>query len=204
MKNPKYSDKVFLNCPFDSKYTPIFRAIIFTVFDCGYYPCCAMEEDNGAHVRIEKIYRLIKECKYGIHDISRTTLDRKTKLPRFNMPLELGIFLGAKKYGSRSDKNKNCLILDKDKFRFQIFLSDISGQDIRSHGDDPNNAIEPVRNWLSSASRRSTIPGAMEIRKRYRKFQKDLPMMCKELKLGVSKLTYNEYATIASEWLKRN
>jgi hypothetical protein len=195
---------VFVNCPFDKAYTPIFRAIIFTIFDCGYYPRCALEGEDSGQVRIDKIYKLIKECKYGIHDISRTKLDRATKLPRFNMPLELGIFLGAKRFGDSNDKKKNCLILDSEKYRFQAFISDISGQDIRSHGDDVTKTVESVRNWLSNVSKRSTIPGGGEIKRRYSKFQKDLPNMCKVLKLNVSKLTYKDYATIASEWLSLN
>ncbi len=49
-------------------------------------------------------------------------------LPRFNMPLELGIFLGAKRFGSQKQKQKNGLILDREKYRYQSFCSDIAGQ----------------------------------------------------------------------------
>ena len=38
-------------------------------------------------------------------------LDEETCLPRFNMPLELGVFLGAKRY-EKNQKRKSCL-LDK-------------------------------------------------------------------------------------------
>lgn len=43
------------------------------------------------------------------------------------MPLELGTFLGAKHFGSEIQKKKTCLILDKEKFRYQKFISDIAG-----------------------------------------------------------------------------
>ncbi len=33
-----YRDSVFINCPFDDEYDPIFRAIIFTVAVCGLVP----------------------------------------------------------------------------------------------------------------------------------------------------------------------
>ena len=49
---------------------------------------------------------MIADCRYGIHDISRTELDRDSGLPRFNMPLELGIFLGAKRFGAEEQKRK--------------------------------------------------------------------------------------------------
>jgi hypothetical protein len=59
--------------------------------------------------------------------------DRKSKLPRFNMPLELGVFLGASELGDKKQKKKRCLILDKKKYRYQKFISDLAGHDIESH-----------------------------------------------------------------------
>jgi hypothetical protein len=63
-------------------------------------------------------------------DLSRTELHED--LPRFNMPLELGIFLGAKKYGNEQNNNKACIIFDREQYRYQKFISDISGHDIKS------------------------------------------------------------------------
>src|SRR5262245_2449314 len=95
-----YDACVFLNVPFDPSYEPFLRALAFTVHDCGFIARCAREIDNGGQVRVEKIYDLMSQSKYGIHDISRTSLDRSHRLPRFNMPLELGIFLGAIRFGT--------------------------------------------------------------------------------------------------------
>ncbi len=114
-----YSDNVFINCPFDEDYKPFLDAIVFTVYDCGFIVRCALEEDDASQVRIDKIYSIIEDCKYGIHDISRTELDRTSNLPRFNMPFELGVFLGTKKFGSEEQKRKKCLILDKEQYRYQ-------------------------------------------------------------------------------------
>jgi hypothetical protein len=49
---------------------------------------CAQEADDGGQVRVDKLYNIIAECRFGIHDLSRTTLDSEYRLPRFNMPLE--------------------------------------------------------------------------------------------------------------------
>ena len=59
-------------------------------------PCCHdhRELDDGGQTRIDKIFALIEQCRYGIHDLSPTELDAVNNLPRFNMPLELGLFLG--------------------------------------------------------------------------------------------------------------
>src|SRR5688572_25760997 len=97
---PRYEESVFLNVPFDGGYTSLLRALVFTVYDCGFVARCALEEEDASEIRIQKIYGLISGSKYSIHDISRTTLDPRWRLPRFNMPLELGVVLGAKRFGS--------------------------------------------------------------------------------------------------------
>lgn len=94
-----YHAGVFINCPFDARYRKLFLATVFAVFDCGFLPRCALEIEDGGEERIRKIKRIIRECRYGIHDISRVELDSKSRLPRFNMPLELGLFLGARNTG---------------------------------------------------------------------------------------------------------
>src|SRR5688572_7093124 len=97
-RTPPYAKSVFVNCPFDDEYLPLMEAIVFTVSDCGFVVRSTQELDDAGEVRIEKIIRIIGESKYGIHDISRTELNA-AGLPRFNMPLELGLFLGARKFG---------------------------------------------------------------------------------------------------------
>ena len=107
MKSPRdYNDNVFLNCPFDSAYKKLFEAMVFAVQDCGFIPRCALEEEDASQVRIDKIYNIIADCRYGIHDLSRTDLGEATRSPRFNMPLELGVFLGAKKFGENEHTKK--------------------------------------------------------------------------------------------------
>jgi hypothetical protein len=150
MAAASYEDSVFINCPFDPEYQAIFRAIVFTVHDCGFLARCALEVDDSGEVRIAKINRIIRECRHGIHDISRTELDRVENLPRFNMPLELGLFLGAREFGTGKQKQKRALILDVESYRFQKFCSDISGQDIKAHEGSADKAIRAIRNWLAT------------------------------------------------------
>ena len=131
------TDDVFINCPFDDAFAPTFRALIFAILVCGFRPRSARELDDGGQTRIDKIFALIEQCRYGIHDLSRTELDAVNNLPRFNMPLELGLFLGAKRYGGKHQKAKRVLILDVEQFRYQRFISDLAGMDIHEHGGDP-------------------------------------------------------------------
>jgi len=51
-----------------------------------------LEIDDASEVRIDKVFKIIGACKYGIHDISRTEATSASGLPRCNMPLELGMF----------------------------------------------------------------------------------------------------------------
>lgn len=199
--NRKYEKSVFINCPFDAEYKPIFDALVFVIHDAGLFARSARDISNGAQNRYSKILNIIAECKYGIHDISRTEPDKKYSLPRFNMPLELGIYLGCKSFGTTAHQRKSCLILDRVAFRYQKFMSDIAGQDISHHNNNPRKAIRAVRDWLSTESGRSGIPGELEIWKRYLKFQQDLPAMCKVLKTQVKKLTFSEFRNIVQVWI---
>jgi hypothetical protein len=198
-----YNESVFINCPFDRGYKTLFDAIVFTMFDCGFIARCALEENDSSVNRLEKIYTIISECRYGIHDISRTDLDPDNQLPRFNMSLELGIFLGSKKFGQDIHQKKKCLIIDTQQYRYQKFISDISGQDVEAHNNQPEKVVIVVCNWLRNASRRITIPGAQEIWRRYCVFRKrGISKMCNDNNLSIDELTFNDYAWLVTGWLR--
>ena len=201
MQPTDYNDNVFINCPFDSDYKHLFDAIVFAIHDCGFIARCTLEEEDASEVRIDKIYNIIADCCYGIHDISRTE-DKDSDLPRFNMPLELGIFLGAKKFGVKEQKRKKCLILDTERYRYQQFISDIAGQDIRAHKDTAKEIVTVVRNWLRNASRRQNIPSGSIIWERYQDFMKNLPQIAQEEQLITEDLIFNDYAQLLAQWLK--
>ena len=201
-----YKNSVFLNVPFDRKYKPLLEAAVFAIYDCGFIARCALEDEDSSKIRIEKIYELIAECKHGIHDISRVTLETKSRLPRFNMPLELGLWLGAKRYGSNRHKIKRALVLDKLDYRYQVFCSDIAGQDPRSHQNDVATIIRCVRNWLRNSPdyKNVAFPAADSMIKRYVKFQLQLEAQCKDQALNRRKLEFNDYASLVVGWLKEN
>ncbi len=200
MAAPGYDYNVFINCPFDRPYKRIFDAVVFTVFDCGFIPRTTLEITNTGEVRVDKIARIMDECRFGYHDISRTSLDGINRLPRFNMPFELGLFLGI----SRQTSDRSCLVVDREPYRYQKFISDISGQDIGVHSNDPNVAVQVVRNWLRDYQTEGDIPGGAHIWERYQAFKKVLPKLCRETRLTPSELTFNDYATMVGEWLKAN
>lgn len=199
---PAYQDSVFINCPFDSGYWPLFEAIVFTVFACGFVPRCAREESDSGDVRLEKIARLMEQSRYGIHDISRVELDPAHALPRFNMPFELGLDIGCKRFGQKRE-TKRLLVLDEEPFRYQKYLSDIAGQDIRAHNGQPEQVVSIVRDWLRTSSRRSSLKGEHWIRRQYKAFAAALPDMCAAAELDRNELNYLDYAQLAEEWLRQ-
>ncbi len=195
---------MFVNCPFDAGYQPMFDAIVFAITDLGFVARSAREEDDAGEFRLAKIQRIIEQCRYGVHDISAVQLSQRYQLPRFNMPLELGLFLGCKRYGGAKQRWKVSLIFDADPYRYQIFISDIAGQDIHAHHNDVKAAIRELRTWLATASKRKRLPGGKDIYDRYERFQADLPALCSELRLQPEELTFKDQRQIIAEWLEQN
>lgn len=140
---------VFINCPFDEEYLPMLRVLIFTVVHCGFIPRIATERADSGEVRIKKISGIIGESRYSIHDISRIEPLTKGALPRFNMPFELGIDIGCREHGTEELQTKRCLVLEKERFRYQKVLSDIAGNDIKAHDNKPLVLVRAVRSWFA-------------------------------------------------------
>jgi len=195
-----YNDNVFINCPYDPAYARTFEALIFAVTALGFRARAAREIDDGANVRIERIVRIIEDCRYGIHDICRTELDAITGLPRFNMPFELGIFLGAKKYGDDDQRKKATLILDVQQFRYREFISDLAGIDIHAHNGEPIRAIREVRDWLRISSRRQ-LPSGNVVVELYERFTADLPDIAAKDGHDPNEIPYADFLWIVATWL---
>jgi hypothetical protein len=151
-----------------------------------------------------KIIRIIKGCALGIHDISRTELNDE-RLPRFNMPYELGLFIGCAAFGSGASKHKKALILDSERYRFAKFISDIAGQDIQDHGNDPAQVIRKVRNWLANHAHGARVPGGDTILQRFNEFCADLGNICAKLRLSQIDLdNFCDFHNCVTEWLIAN
>ncbi|MDX6713156.1 MAG: hypothetical protein QOH96_4172 [Blastocatellia bacterium] len=201
-----YSKSVFINCPFDDTFKPLFHAIVYTIYDMGFLPKCAKDKSNAGQTRIDKIYDLIDQCKYSVHDISRTEPDAINNLPRFNMPLELGLDLGCKNFGQLHHKEKVILILDTEPYRFQKYISDIAGQDIDAHANDVAIVIEVVRNWLRREVnyKKFKTPSGKEIYRRYQDFEAALPTICTRMAWDIKSLPFIDFSAAAAEWIQNN
>ena len=141
------------------------RAACFAIMSCGYAPRCALDYSDSGVVRFTEIVKIITECDRSIHDISRVELDRRSRLPRFNMPLELGADLGLRLAGPSIQRRRKTLVLDAEADRYDKTLSDISGMDIEAHANDVRHIIRLVRDWLNANREPSALPlpGAVAI-----------------------------------------
>lgn len=193
-----YEKSIFINCPFDAQYSPLFEALLFTLLICGFQPHCALEVNDGNN-RLEKIFDIMDKCKFAFHDLSRTELDRDNNLPRFNMPLELGMFLGIREYGSTRNKGRVAVVFDKEKFRYQKFISDISGIDIEAHENKPEKLIINLRKVLNTNTSKG-LKGHDFIIGQYKLYEKKKNQIIKNLELDDS-LEYKDQVKIMTKFL---
>ncbi|WP_395342272.1 hypothetical protein PN836_000550 [Ningiella sp. W23] len=164
---------VFVNCPFDNEYRQTLLAMIFTLKHIGLKPRLSLERVDAAETRIDKIVNLIKQSKFGIHDLSRMVSQENNETFRMNMPFELGIDYACQKLSGLPWSKKQILILDIEKYRYQSAISDLSGSDIRSHNDDPMKAMIEVRDWFNIILEQRIVSGK-KIWADYNDFQAEL------------------------------
>lgn len=202
---PGFDTNVFINCPFDDEYKQLRNAIIFTVVRCGFTPQLALQEANANEPRIIKLARLIGGSRLGIHDLSRIALDPATNTPRFNMPFELGLDMGISMHPGRSvQRTKKSLILASAQYQYQVFLSDIAGQDIRSHQNKPTLAIHAVRDFLEMNRGRDmthALAGPTQVIADYKIFKSQLPKICAELQQHPRDITTKEMIATIVRWV---
>jgi hypothetical protein len=165
-----FDRSVFINCPFDDDYRPILIAIIYCIVHCQFLPRLATERENSAEHRLTKIVSILNECRYSIHDISRCQCINAGDHYRLNMPLELGIDYGCRQFGAAHHRRKSFLILEEQRYRYQVALSDMAGSDIRAHAGDYQTAVRHVRNWLSNEAEQP-LPAPQRIVNAYDDFQ---------------------------------
>jgi hypothetical protein len=171
---------VFVNVPFDDDYAHLFDALLFAVVACGYRVRCALEEDDSGDIRLDKLVRLIRECPCSIHDLSRIELG-DNELPRFNMPFELGLALGAKRFGGRLHRNDRIKIMVAKPYRLPAYLSDLGGNDPSAHHSNPQDAIRIVRNFLQRTPSGGILAGPARLAENFGRFRAEVPEIARRI-----------------------
>jgi hypothetical protein len=134
-------DSVFINCPFDEKFNPLFIAMVSALTLLKLTPRSVLEIPRNRH-RLDRLVNLIRHCPISIHDLSRVQLDLETpRCPRFNMPFELGMAVSFAKL----NKNRHSFYLfEERRFRLQKTLSDLNGYDPYIHNGNSVGVIGSI------------------------------------------------------------
>jgi hypothetical protein len=144
---------VFLNLPYDHSFQNLFLSFIAGTSALGLIPRATLEIP-GSTRRLDRILSLIESCQYSIHDLSRVQLDRHPPAtPRFNMPFELGLTVGANT--RRSAGAHVWFVFERVPWRLQKSLSDLDGTDVYTHGGTPEGVF---RTLLSAFVRQRSQP----------------------------------------------
>lgn len=169
MPKPKKLESVFLNIPYDSLFEDLYVSYIVGLTQLGINVTATLAYPNQD--RLGKIIELIERSNFSIHDLSR--IEGSHGIPRFNMPLELGIAL----YRSKMTKHRHAVYVFESKaFRAQRSTSDINRMDPRIHSGKPIGVMSSLLNLFRQPGDVTTVP---EMLKSYRAVKAKLPQLRK-------------------------
>ena len=130
---------------------------------------------------------------------------RKNELPRFNMPYELGLDIGCAEFGLKKYTGKKILVLETERYHYQKVLSDISGQDIENHDNNPATLLRKVRNWFSTVDSATNYPSASKVWIAYNQFYDDIiKTLSDEGFTGseIESMPTSDFIKFAKDWVK--
>lgn len=143
---PAYETSVFINCPFDSEFEPLFDALVFATVCCRFEPRSAIEKLDAGSPRLDRIVRAMFSSKYSIHDLSRCRGEGNDNLARFNMPLELGMAMARAFMASPAH---DWLVLIPKGAQYASYISDLAAFDPLVHDGSPSTVVPQVMLWLA-------------------------------------------------------
>jgi hypothetical protein len=164
-------DSAFLNIPYDPGYQDHFLAYIAGVEAFGLDPRATLELTGGER-RLDRIFKLIKACRYSFHDLSFVKLDRKPpSTPRFNMPFELGLVIG---WQNATPSGHEWFVFESSRHRLQKSLSDMNGTDPFIYGSSADGILREIRNALA---RHDMRPTAGQMRAIFEVLKEEVPQI---------------------------
>lgn len=154
MARRKGPQSVFLNVPYDPQFEDLYLAYIVGLTQLGLRINATLAVPNQG--RLDRIINLIEESDFSIHDLSR--IETTSGIPRFNMPLELGLAL----YRSHITRGRHRIfVFEKEPYRVQQSTSDVSGIDAQIHNGKPKGVMAGLRNLFCQTDE-TTVPEMLE------------------------------------------
>jgi len=156
-----FERSVFINCPFDEEYAPLFEAILFATVCCGFVPRSALDSGSVADPRMGRIIGPLFASKYSIHDLSRNRGDREHGLARFNMPFELGLAV-ARRHMTHNEEQHDWLLLVADDSHYPKYITDLAAHDPFFHDGTDASIVPLVMKWLAPHTSALPSPRAVQ------------------------------------------
>jgi len=152
-------DSVFLNIPYDIRFSRLYLAYIAGLIELGLTPKATLGISGGT-ARLDRIFELIQTCRFSIHDLSRVQLDcNPPRTPRFNMPFELGLAVAWTRLNS---ERHTWFVCESHARRAQKSISDLNGTDFHIHNGTPNGVMRELCNAFVRRKNSPTVPEMME------------------------------------------
>lgn len=143
-------DSVFLNIPYDGRFSRLYLSYIAGLIELGLTPKATLGIPGGT-ARLDRIFELIKTCRYSVHDLSRVQLDSAPPpTPRFNMPFELGLAIGWAKLNTQ---RHTWFVYETQNRRAQKSISDLNGTDCNIHKGTPEGVMRELCNAFCSTQK---------------------------------------------------
>ena len=167
-------ESAFLNVPYDRQYEPLYLAFIAGLCGFGLAPRATVEIATSDR-RLNRIVKLIRDCRYSFHDLSRVQLDRNSPAtPRFNMPFELGL---AVDWSLGASSSHEWFVFESTPHRLSKSLSDLNGTDPYLHEGTVHGVLRGLMNALTRTAHRPELADLdaiyRDLRKAARKIRKE-------------------------------
>jgi hypothetical protein len=138
--------QVFLNYPFDEKFSQLADAMNFAVIASGLLPVCAYDLTTPDRPRLDMLVEAIQYCRYSAHDFSRSEGEGEHNFARMNMALEMGMALF---HALQTQRTKHrCFFFVATPHEYKTFASDLSGLDPITHHNDDRLVVKELYDWL--------------------------------------------------------
>ena len=167
-KQPVEANACFLNIPYDNKFENLYLAYLVGLTAHGLAPRATLGVPRDAR-RLERIFGLIQNCRYSVHDLSRIEPDRASpRAPRFNMPFELGL---AVAWANLNPHRHSWVGCDAVQHRPVKSISDLNGTDFHIHHGTVHGVLNALCNAFVSRTEHPTVPVMLRV---YRLLRRDV------------------------------
>jgi hypothetical protein len=123
------------------------------------------------------------------------------------MPFELGLALGAKRFGGPSHRSDRIKIMVAERYKLPAYPSDLGGNDPDAHHAKPDQLIRIVRNFLDVSPSGGPLPGPAKLMETFALFSEALPALAQEIEHRPQEIggfkSYRTFVWCVAEYLKR-